>query len=112
MVVPYSEAILGGDSLNTFTLLAILLIIQIIAFPCAILYGNFADKYGTRKMITVAIITYLISVIFAYNISNIYHIFILGALVGSCQGGIQALSRSYFGKNYSKGKFQRVFWLL
>ena len=109
MVVPYSESILGGDSLNTFTLLAILLIIQIIAFPCAILYGNFADKYGTRKMITVAIITYLISVIFAYNISNIYHIFILGALVGSCQGGIQALSRSYFAKIIPKKNSNEFF---
>lgn len=39
MVVPYATAVLGENSLDTFTLLGILLVIQIIAFPCAILYG-------------------------------------------------------------------------
>lgn len=98
MVVPYATSVLGDDALNTFTLLGILLIIQIIAFPCALLYGSLAKKYSARAMIIVGISTYIISCIAAFFISSVWHIFLLGALIGSAQGGIQALSRSYYGK--------------
>ncbi|WP_425538671.1 MFS transporter [Microaceticoccus formicicus] len=109
MVVPYSETVLGGDSLSMFLLLGILLIIQIIAFPAALIYGKLSNKYGTRFMIIVGIITYIIGVIFAYFISSVTHIFILGAMVGSAQGGIQALSRSYFAKIIPKENANEFF---
>lgn len=109
MVVPYATAVLGADSMDTFTLLGILLVIQIIAFPCAILYGNLAKKYSTRAMIIVGIITYIISCVAAFFISSVWHIFILGAMIGSAQGGIQALSRSYYGKIIPKEKSNEFF---
>jgi len=98
MVVPYATSVLGDDALNTFTLLGILLIIQVIAFPCAILYGRLAKKYSAQALIIVGIFTYIISCIAAYFITSIWHIFVLGAMIGSAQGGIQALSRSYYAK--------------
>ncbi|WP_431028069.1 MFS transporter [Lysinibacillus sp. LZ02] len=98
MVVPYATSVLENDAFNTFTLLGILLVIQIIAFPCALLYGNLAKKYSARTMIVVGILTYIVSCIAAFFISSVWHIFILGALIGSAQGGIQALSRSYYGR--------------
>jgi UMF1 family MFS transporter len=109
MVVPYATSVLGTDSLDTFTLLGILLIIQIIAFPCAILYGNLAKRFSARTMITVGIITYIISCISAFFISSVWHIFILGAMIGSAQGGIQALSRSYYAKIVPKEKSNEFF---
>ncbi|NLL67907.1 MAG: MFS transporter [Clostridiaceae bacterium] len=109
MVVPYATTVLGTDALDTFTLLAILLVIQIIAFPCAIIYGNLAKKYSTRLMITVGIFTYIIACIAAYFITSIWHIFVLGALVGSAQGGIQALSRSYYAKIIPKQNSNEFF---
>lgn len=109
MVVPYAQEVLGGVSLDTFTLLGILLLIQIIAFPCAIIYGNLAKKYSARLMIIVGIITYIFVCIVAYFISSVWHIFILGALVGSAQGGIQALSRSYYGKIIPKENSNEFF---
>ena len=90
-------------------LLAILLVIQIIAFPCAIIYGNLAKKYSTRLMIIVGIFTYIIACIAAYFITSVWHIFILGALVGSAQGGIQALSRSYYAKIIPKQNSNEFF---
>lgn len=63
MVVPYSTAVLGSDALGTFALLGILLMVQIIAFPCAIAYGNLAKKYSARTMLIIGIITYIISCI-------------------------------------------------
>jgi len=109
MVVPYATSVLGADSLDTFTLLGILLIIQIIAFPCAILYGNLAKKYSTRAMIIVGIVTYIVSCIAAYFISSVWHIFVLGALIGSAQGGIQALSRSYYARIIPKENSNEFF---
>lgn len=109
MVVPYATAVLGTDSLDTFTLLGILLIIQVIAFPCAILYGNLAKKYSTRAMIIVGIVTYIFCCIGAFFISSVWHIFILGALIGSAQGGIQALSRSYYARIIPKENSNEFF---
>ena len=109
MVVPYATTVLGTDSLDTFTLLAILLVIQIIAFPCAIIYGNLAKKYSARAMIIVGIFTYIISCVAAYFITSIWHIFVLGALIGSAQGGIQALSRSYYAKIIPKQNSNEFF---
>ncbi len=79
--------------------------VQIAGVPCALLFGLLGQKIGPRKMIFVAILIYLgVSffgafidttpiVVFGFNISQIY---ILAILIGLCQGGIQALSRSYF----------------
>ncbi|MCL6605300.1 MAG: MFS transporter [Paenibacillus sp.] len=109
MVVPYATSVLGADAFDTFTLLGILLVIQIIAFPCAILYGNLAKKYSARTMIIVGIFTYIISCIAAFSITSVWHIFILGALIGSAQGGIQALSRSYYAKIIPKENSNEFF---
>jgi UMF1 family MFS transporter len=109
MVVPFATSVLGANALDTFTLLGILLIIQIIAFPCAILYGNLADKYSARTMIIVGIFTYMISCIAAFFISSVWHIFVLGAMIGSAQGGIQALSRSYYAKLLPKEQSNEFF---
>ena len=109
MVVPYATSVLGADAFDTFTLLGILLVIQIIAFPCAILYGNLAKKYSARTMISVGIFTYILSCIAAFFITSVWHIFILGAMIGSAQGGIQALSRSYFAKIIPKENSNEFF---
>ncbi len=108
MVVPYTEQVLGAG-LDMFMLLGILLVIQIIAFPCAIAYGLLAKKIGTKRMIQVGIITYIIAVFFASRIESVHQIFILGALVGSAQGGIQALSRSYYAKIIPKENSNEFF---
>ncbi|OKP95951.1 MFS transporter [Paenibacillus sp. P46E] len=109
MVVPYATSVLGADALDTFSLLGILMVIQIIAFPCAILYGNLAKTYSARTMIIVGIFTYIIACIAAFFITSVWHIFILGALIGSAQGGIQALSRSYYAKIIPKEKSNEFF---
>ncbi len=109
MVIPYATAVMGNNALDTFSLLAILLIIQIIAFPCAIFYGTMAKRYSARTMIIVGIFTYIISCVSAFFVASVWHIFILGAMIGSAQGGIQALSRSYFAKIIPKDKSNEFF---
>ena len=109
MCVPYSTDVLGLDSGNVFLLLGILLVIQIIAFPFALMYGRLAKRYGTKRMIIVAIITYIGACIFASLMFDIWNVFILGVLIGSAQGGIQALSRSYYAKLIPKKNSNEFF---
>jgi len=109
MAVPFATAVLGLDPNDIFMLLGILLLIQVIAFPCALLYGVLAKKYGTRKMIVAGIVTYIIATLFAFLMTELWHIFILGAMIGSAQGGIQALSRSYYAKIIPKKNANEFF---
>ena len=109
MCVPYAQGTLGLGSDDTVMLLAILLVIQLVAFPFAILYGTLAKKYSTKRMIIFAICTYIFATGFATIMTELWHIFILGALIGSAQGGIQALSRSYFAKIIPKNNANEFF---
>jgi UMF1 family MFS transporter len=109
MVVPYATSVLGDDTLDTFTLLAILLVIQVVAFPCALLFGHLAKKFGTLLMIRIAIMIYIVTVFFAYGMDSLAHVFVLGGMVALAQGGIQALSRSYFARIIPKEKSNEFF---
>lgn len=109
MVIPYAKSVLDADKFNTLVLLGILIYVQIVAFPFAIIYGKLADKFGTKNMIKVGIITYMVSVIFAYFMSNLIHVFVLSTFIASAQGGIQALSRSYYAKIIPKENANEFF---
>ncbi|MCH4886798.1 MFS transporter [Acidaminobacter sp. JC074] len=109
MCVPYAQVVLGADSMDMFAMLGILLIVQIIAFPCAILYGILAKKYSSKRMLIIGMVTYIIATIYAFNMNSITDVFILGAMIGSAQGGMQALSRSYFAKLVPKKQSNEFF---
>lgn len=94
MATSYGTA-LGLDSTG---LLLALLVTQIVAFPFAILFGILAHKKSTASLITVCIIAYFGIAVFAYFLSTQFQFWILAVCVGMFQGGIQALSRSYFTK--------------
>jgi UMF1 family MFS transporter len=95
MATSYGSA-LGIDSTQ---LVLALLVTQFVAFPSAIAYGKLADKFGTLTMIIVAVFAYCAIVLFAsFFLKTAVEFWILAILVGLFQGGIQALSRSYFGK--------------
>ena len=109
MVIPYAKSVLDADKFNTLVLLGILIYVQIVAFPFAIIYGKLSDKFGTKTMIKVGIITYMVSVFFAYFMSNLIHVFVLSTFIASAQGGIQALSRSYYAKIIPKENANEFF---
>ncbi len=79
-------------------LLVILLVVQIVAFPSALVYGLLSKKFSGRVMILTGIAVYLVITLFAYFLTTALHYWILAVLVGTSQGGIQALSRSFFSK--------------
>ena len=95
MATSYGAA-LGIDSTQ---LVLALLVTQFVAFPSAIAYGKLAGKFGTLRMIIAAVVAYCGIVLFAaFALKTATEFWILAILVGLFQGGIQALSRSYFGK--------------
>lgn len=100
-----------GDSvgINSSTLLLALLVTQVVAFPCAIIYGRLAKKFGSEKMILAGIFIYIIICFVGYNMSTATEFWILAILVATSQGGIQALSRSYFGKMVPKENSNEFF---
>lgn len=79
-------------------LLLALLVTQIVAFPASIIVGMMAKKHSTAALIKVGILGYLGISIFALFMATLWQFWILAILVGCFQGGIQALSRSYFAK--------------
>lgn len=94
MATAYGSA-LGLDSTG---LLLALLVTQFVAFPFAILFGRLAQKFSTDKLIMVCIVAYLGIAVFAMFLTTQAQFWILAVFVGMFQGGIQALSRSYFTK--------------
>jgi MFS transporter, UMF1 family len=103
---------LGLDS--TKMILA-LLATQLVAVPFSILFGRLSAKVGTIRMISVAIIIYFVICVVGFYMGFSMEqateatrpaalaratilFWVLSFMVGTCQGGIQALSRSFFGK--------------
>lgn len=85
--------------LDSTALILALLVTQFVAFPSAIAYGSLAKRYGTLRMILIAVAAYVGIVLFAaFFLKSEVEFWILAVVVGMFQGGIQALSRSYFGK--------------
>jgi UMF1 family MFS transporter len=86
-------------------LIAVLLFIQVVAFPFALLFGRLANRFSTRTMLMSGILVYCIVTILAFLLPAISSIplktglfWFIAFLVASSMGGVQALSRSYFGK--------------
>jgi UMF1 family MFS transporter len=100
-----------GDTvgLNGNSMVVVLLGIQILAFPFAILFGKAAKKFSSQAMIMFGILVYCVICIVGFNMNNIYQFIILAVLVATSQGGIQALSRSYFGRMAPQEKSNEFF---
>ena len=94
MATAYGAAL----GLDTTGLLLALLLTQIVAFPCCIIFGVLAKKYSSASLITICIAAYLGIAVFAMFLTTQTQFWILAVLVGMFQGGVQALSRSYFTK--------------
>lgn len=100
----------GSDvGLTTNELIMMLLVVQVVAFPFSLLYGWGAKKWNNRTMLFLGIATYILICILALSLRSFTDFLILAVLVGTAQGGIQALSRSYFGQLIPKQKANQFF---
>ena len=94
--------------LDTTSMILALLLTQLIAFPCSILFSSLSQRFGSLNMIRAAVVEYLLICIVGFYMGfgleqGIFGIetatvlfWILACMVGTVQGGIQAISRSYY----------------
>ena len=86
---------LGLDSAG---MLLALLLVQVLGLPFCLLYMKLAARLGARRMVGVGICVYMFICIFAFFMDSLWQFWMLAVLCATSQGGIQALSRSMFGK--------------
>ncbi len=94
MAVDYGMA-LGFDTHN---LILSLLIVQFVGFPATLLFAKLSYVWDTKKAIFLAIAMYLCIIVWAAMMEAVYEFYLLAVMIALVQGGIQALSRSYYAK--------------
>jgi UMF1 family MFS transporter len=92
MAVDYGKALGFGSQ----GLITALLIVQFVGFPAAIIFGRVGQRLGARTGILIGIAVYLLVTLWAFFMDSAWEFYGLAVTVGLVQGGVQALSRSYF----------------
>lgn len=100
----------GKDvGINDTSLLLALLLTQVVAFPCSILFAKFSKRFQTEKLIRVCIAGYFGIAMFALQLDKAWEFWLLAVCVAVFQGAIQALSRSYFARIIPKENSSEYF---
>lgn len=84
--------------LGTAKLIAVILIIQLVAIPGAMLMSFLAKKTGNINVLIIVVLLWIGCCVYGYYITNEYQFYSLAAIVGLIMGGIQSLSRSTYSK--------------
>jgi MFS transporter, UMF1 family len=94
MAVDYGMSI----GLETSSLIQAILLVQFIGFPAALVFGWIGQRVSPILGIFVCIVVYTLITIYATFMQTSTEFFLMAAATGCVQGGIQALSRSYYGR--------------
>lgn len=108
--------------IGTADLMLALLLTQFIGFPCTLLLGAWAQRWGAKQVLMVSLSIYICIVILGYFMTSAIHFYLLAGLVGVVQGVSQSTARSlfsnlmpagrtgeYFGFVNITGKFSSIF---
>ena len=100
----------GSDiGLDTPSMITALIMTQFIGFPATLVFGMYADKIGFKKILTIGISVYIIICFFAANMNTATEFYIIAGAVGLVQGGVQAISRSFFSSLIPENKEAQFF---
>jgi len=90
-------------------LIIALLIVQFVGFPAALIFGRLGEHWGVRPSIFLAIGVYIAVTIWGSMMREKYEFYVLAVVIGLVQGGIQALSRSYYSRLIPKNQVAEYF---
>ncbi|MEW6078240.1 MAG: MFS transporter [Thermodesulfobacteriota bacterium] len=104
------------QKLNQTVLIGVVLFIQVLGWPCAIAFGLLAARISAKRMILAGIGVYCLLTFVGYMLPVIEDpglkvavFFAMGFLIALAQGGIQSLSRSFFGRMIPKEQAAEFF---
>jgi len=87
----------GSDiGISAQSMIGALLLTQFIGFPAALFFGRFSVRFGHKQTLSFAIFIYIVVVLFSSQMDSAAEFFIMASIIGLVQGGVQAISRSYF----------------
>ena len=100
----------GADiGLSSTSMIQALLLTQFIGFPATLVFGYYADKFGFKHSLSFAIIVYIFVVLFSSQMDTALEFYIVASVVGLVQGGVQAISRSFFSTLIPENKAAEFF---
>jgi len=100
----------GSDiGLSAQSMIGALLLTQFIGFPATLVFGNYSDRFGHKQTLTFAIIIYIGVVLFSSQMDSAVEFFIMASVIGLVQGGVQAISRSFFSSLIPENKAAEFF---
>jgi UMF1 family MFS transporter len=94
MAIDYGISI----GLQANDLIVALLITQFVGFPSAIGFGYLSGRIGAKRSIFIAIAVYLFVTVWGAFMQSRNEFYVLAVTVGFVQGGVQALSRSFYAR--------------
>jgi UMF1 family MFS transporter len=80
------------------SLIIALLITQFVGFPAAIVFAKIAGRVGTQRSILIGIVVYIGVTVLGYFMTTVAEFYALAIVIGLVQGGVQALSRSFYSR--------------
>ena len=100
----------GSDiGLSTSSMITALILTQFVGFPATLVFGIYADKIGFKRILTVGVSVYILICFYSAYMSTALEFYFLAGTVGLVQGGIQAISRSFFSNLIPKNKEAQYF---
>lgn len=91
------------------SLIVALLITQFVGFPAALAFGVAAARFGPKPPLYFGVAVYVGVTVYAFFLSNVTEFYVLAAVIGLVQGGVQALSRSLYARFVPAGKSGEFF---
>ncbi len=110
-----SASIYGAEELamSQSSLIGAIVLVQIVAFGGALLFGRRAATRGAVRAIRESLVVWVIAVAIGYflPVGGIAPFFAIAAVFGTVLGGVQALSRSLFSQLVPRGREAEYFSL-
>ncbi len=108
-IIKMATAYGGEIGIETSHMIQALVLTQFVGAPCSLLAGRLARRHGPRPVLLAGLMVYAGICVLGFFMTTTWQFFLLAGLVGTVQGGCQALSRSLFGSMVPRHKSAEFF---
>ena len=113
--VIYSASVFGEKELGfgTTVMIAVILVVQFVAFFGALVFGRVASRIGSHRTIGLGLVVWVAVVLgaFVLPVGRLAPFLVAAAGIGFVLGGTQALSRSFYSQFIPRGREAEYFSL-